>query len=120
MKNFDIRLFLECQHLAKFSQHPVFRHGALVTNRTTIVGKGSNRSSLHAEVSALQNVQGGQHMRLRVYVCRVNARGKFMNSKPCQNCMNYMKHRGVYRVYYSDDAGGFSKLVLRNHTPVLE
>lgn len=114
--NKHVRFFLECRDLARYSQHPVFRHGAIVTNRTTVLGKGSNRYALHAEVSALKNIhrvrQRRKHMRLRMYVCRVNAKGAFMNSRPCENCMQYMRTRGVHRVYYSDDLGGFSKLVL--------
>lgn len=38
-------------------------------------------------------------------VVRVNAQGELKNSRPCIMCIYMMAIYGIYRVYYSDDAG---------------
>jgi deoxycytidylate deaminase len=113
MKRIHEYFFGLCGELASRSHHPQFRHGSIVVHRrSAVIGRGFNRSSLHAEVSSVKNIDNyRRYDNLVVYVCRVNSRGEFMNSKPCTNCMRFMKSNGVSRVYYSDEQG-FGKICL--------
>ncbi|ACH46859.1 putative cytidine deaminase [Feldmannia species virus] len=105
-----------CRNLAKRSQHSTFRHGSIAVSGSSVVGKGSNRRSLHAEVSAVKDTVkkkiGKGTRRLKVYVCRVSSAGMFMNSRPCAKCMRFMRDAGVSKVYFSDQFG-FAKIVLQ-------
>lgn len=101
-----------CHALASKSHHPRFHHGSIALKRRGggILGRGSNRKNLHAEVGSIIDIPNYQrYENLVVYVCRVNSKGGFMNSKPCENCVNFMKSNGVSTVYFSDEVG-FSKL----------
>ncbi len=107
--------FSICRQLAFKSHHTRFRHGSIaVYRRSTIVGRGYNRDKVHAEVSAIKNIDKYHlYEHLVVYVCRVNSQGGYMNSKPCSKCMSFMKDNGVGRVYFSDSSG-FSKIIFNN------
>lgn len=113
MKRNHMDFFMMCHELASRSQHSRFHHGSIVVHRrSNVLGRGSNRKYTHAEVSAITSIPNySRYENLAVYVCRVNSRGGFMNSRPCKNCMAFMKGNGVSRVYFSD-SDGFSKLIL--------
>ena len=106
--------FMMCHKLTYKSHHSRFHHGAIVVHRKNrILGKGCNKKQIHAEVSAIMDIPHyKRYKNLVVYVCRVNAQGGFLNSKPCCNCMKFMRENGVSKIYYSDD-NGFSKIVLK-------
>ncbi len=40
---------------------------------------------------------------MSIFVIRVNSEGRISNSRPCINCLNYMKLFGIKSVYYSTD-----------------
>lgn len=113
MKRNHMDYFMMCHALASRSQHSRFHHGSIVVyRRGSVVGKGSNRKGVHAEVCSIKNIpRYFRYANLVVFVCRVNAGGGFMNSRPCSNCMRFMKENGVSRVYFSDTVG-FGKLIL--------
>lgn len=113
MKKNRMNFFMMCHDLASRSQHSRFHHGSIaVLRRGSVVGRGSNRKDVHAEVSCITSIPNYSRCRhLVVYVCRVNSRGSFMNSRPCDNCLGFMRANGVSRVYFSDSVG-FSKLIL--------
>ena len=112
MKRNHMDYFMMCHALASRSQHSRFHHGSIaVQRRGRILGRGSNRKNLHAEVCSITNIPNyHRYENLVVYVCRVNSTGGFMNSRPCQNCLDFMRDNGVCRVYFSDSVG-FSKLI---------
>jgi len=43
--------------------------------------------------------------KLEMVVIRVNNKGNLANSKPCNNCIYYLRLYGVKNVYYSNDNG---------------
>jgi deoxycytidylate deaminase len=43
-----------------------------------------------------------------VVVVRVSYEGKFINSRPCSECIKYMRKVGIGKVYYSTDDGDFN------------
>lgn len=114
MKRNHMDYFMMCHTLASKSHHSRFHHGSIVLHRRgNIVGKGCNRKRIHAEVSCIKNIHNYcNYDNLVVYVCRVNSTGGFMNSRPCENCMKFMKENRVSKVYFSDDVG-FSKIIFR-------
>ena len=112
MKRNHMDFFLISKKEASKSHHDRFFHGSVTVHRNTVIGKGCNRNRIHAEVSSIKNIHNYfKYDNLVVYVCRINRRGGFMMSKPCSNCMAFMKKQGVSKVYYSDE-DGFSKLIL--------
>lgn len=47
---------------------------------------------------------------MKIYVIRVSPLdNKIMNSRPCNNCIEYMRLFDVKWVYYSNSEGGISK-----------
>lgn len=112
MKKNHMDYFMLCRELASKSHHSKFHHGAIAVHRRgSIVGRGSNKKKIHAEVSSVMDISNfSRYQNLVVYVCRVNKRGGFMNSRPCKNCMNFMRDNGVSKVYFSDETG-FSKII---------
>lgn len=42
-------------------------------------------------------------------VIRVSSDGRLLNSRPCSNCLQYMKAFGVKWVYYSSETGDMVK-----------
>ena len=112
MKRNHMDYFMMCHRLASKSHHSRFHHGAIVVHRRgCIVGKGSNKKRIHAEVSSIMNISNfSRYQNLVVYVCRVNSTGGFMNSRPCDACMTFMRENNVTKVYFSDE-DGFSKII---------
>ena len=102
-----------CHRLSSKAGHRS-HHGSIVLHkRGSIVGRGCNKRHVHAEVSCVKNIPHYYNYdNLVVYVCRVNTRGEFMNSRPCEKCMTFMKENGVSRVYFSDEVG-FGKIIFR-------
>ena len=42
---------------------------------------------------------------MNILVIRVNGKNEFVNSKPCENCLYYLRLYGIKNVYYSNDKG---------------
>ena len=81
----------------------------LQTRLANMVGE-PYRVSLHAEIRALiKNKRNGCDTLL---VCRVNKRGEFMMSKPCQVCQQAIRESGVKNVYYTTEGGSWQSLEL--------
>ena len=115
MKRAYMDYFSEASNLTKKSRHPKFQHGSVVVLRNSIIGRGANFGFVHAEVSSIMNcdpVRRSSRNNLVVFVCRVDARGLFRNSKPCENCQQYMRRRGIRKVYYTIDETSVGKLIL--------
>lgn len=114
MKKVHHYFFGLCGDLASKSHHPQHRHGSIVVHRrSAVIGRGFNRSSLHAEVSSVKSVNNyRKYENLVVYVCRVNTKGEYMDSTPCTSCMKFMRNNGVSRVYFSGKDGLFTKIKL--------
>lgn len=115
MKKAFQEYFQEAHHLTRKSGHPKFQHGSIVVLRNNIVGKGSNYGFMHAEVSSLRNcepVRKSCRDKLVVFVCRVNAHGYFRNSKPCEACQEFMRRKGIKKVFYTIDDDNFGKMIL--------
>ncbi len=47
-------------------------------------------------------------------VMRVNCAGKLVNSKPCIDCLSYLKSLGIKNIYYSNDASTLTREKTKN------
>tara|TARA_B100000902_G_scaffold321127_1_gene313969 strand:- start:49 stop:381 length:333 start_codon:yes stop_codon:yes gene_type:complete len=108
------RLFFQEAYNQALKSEMNFNHGAVLIHRGKIIGRGYNtyyntnsneKRSLHAEVSAildgLKRIKAEDLKRCELVIIRVNSQGKCVNSKPCQNCTNFIIKHSIKKVYYS-------------------
>jgi|SRR3989338_195092 len=86
-------------------------------DRTVLHGKFCGQT-MHAEIHALNNLFGKKNNcrrnKINVYVIRETADGRLVNSRPCNNCLDFMKKYHVHKVYYSTDDGTIKVEKLRD------
>lgn len=77
------------------------------TNRTrndpNIVADPKTQAAYHAEVAALMACPDIDLKNATIYVARVNVRGEQMMSKPCKNCQEALRARGIKKIFYTID-----------------
>ena len=83
--------------------------------------KGSNISTLHAEVNTIMQYCGKSfyfdenqnpifienkqnNKKFNLIVIRINKNNELCNARPCYNCLNMMKAANIHKVYYSVSA----------------
>lgn len=107
--------------MAISSDYGNFRHGAVLTKSSAIIGLGVNNekycsvgakyrssdkgvSTYHAEISAILNLPRSMTKGATMFVARA-AKGsnEWRISKPCGMCHAVMEERGIFQVYYSID-----------------
>ena len=73
---------------------------------------GRQYKSIHAEKSAIDKLpKTKKKISINILIIRVNSSGKVVNSKPCDQCMKYMKsilpkrNYILKNVYWSNDDG---------------
>jgi deoxycytidylate deaminase len=96
------------------------RHGALLIRGGSVLNGSNNQlkpmlwankfreygcghAARHAELGAILNVHRSKTKNATVYVVRINKRGDFRLSKPCNMCQKLLRHVGVKRVVYTID-----------------
>lgn len=113
--------FQLAKKLASDSQYGNFRHGAVLTKGSAIIGLGINNekycsigakyrsphkgiSTYHAEISALMNIPRSMTKGATMFVARSSkGNNEWRMSKPCPMCHAVMQERGISQVYYSVD-----------------
>lgn len=108
------RLFFEEAYFQALKSEMNFNHGAVLIYRGRIIGKGHNtynnssyneKSSLHAEVSAikdgLKKISQVELNKCELVIIRVNKLGECLNSKPCCNCEKFINKHNIKKVFYS-------------------
>jgi deoxycytidylate deaminase len=100
--------------------------GAVVFNKNQYISSGHNYgcrsiashlskfrrypTSLHAEVIAIINakidLKGAS-----IIVVRINNNKEFRLSKPCHECMNYLKYIGIKKIYYSIETYPYIEMI---------
>ena len=112
------RYFDLARNVAFGSEYGKIRHGALLTKGGSIINTCYNKdkfcsfgarfrdparghATIHAELGCILGLSRNVTTGADIYVCRVNKRGSFRNSKPCAMCHEVLKHVGVKRVYYT-------------------
>lgn len=93
--------------------------GAVVFKGKRIYGSGHNdvrsssisnkykkwEESLHAEQSALLNLDWSKLKGTSILVYRANKEGKLGMAKPCPMCRKLIEYVGIKNIYYTNEAG---------------
>ena len=93
--------------------------GAVIFKGKRILGKGHNdirscslsmkhrhwEESIHAEQSALLNLDWNKLKGCSILVMRISKKGKLGMCKPCPMCEKLIKHVGLKNIYYTNDKG---------------
>lgn len=87
---------------------------ALLYNKTDIVTYAINKyikkgiyfKTIHAEINLLHKIKNTKFSGLDIIVIRVNENSnKLLNSRPCNNCIDILKSKGIRKVHYSTSDG---------------
>ncbi len=112
------RFFELARNIARSSNYGKIRHGALLTKGGSIISTSFNKdkfcsfgarfrdparghATVHAELGCILGLPRSVTSGADIYVCRINKKGEFRNSKPCAMCHAALRHVGVKRVYYT-------------------
>lgn len=103
-------------HVAQQSEYPVYRHGAVLVQGARVVNASCNRyppqsmpgtrkPASHAELLTLLHMSRADTEGATLYVVRCNRAGLLRFSKPCDTCMDIIRHARVRTVVYSTQEG---------------
>lgn len=107
--------------VAKYSDSPVYRHGAVLVKGGSVINLAANsqnttsfgarfrhpdkgRATHHAEVASILGVPKSKTKGSILYVARINRKEEPMMSQPCPMCHDVLKHVGVKKVVYTAGA----------------
>ena len=105
-----------------------FRHFSFIISKNKIIEYGANRhrnlgemqrlgyhgfSNEHSEFSAWRKAKGLiKDSSFEILNTRLNRDLQLMNSHPCNCCLNFLKDLNCTGIFYSNELGGFSKIIL--------
>ena len=102
--------------LRKYSTHENYPMVAFVIRGGSIISSGVNHYSVykhpfttHAEVDAAQRVRDDLSG-AKVVVVRFLKNNHIADAKPCDECVKYLRNRGIRRVKYTTTAGIFGTM----------
>jgi deoxycytidylate deaminase len=124
MKNHLPKFFKPAAKVAEYSDHPVYKMGAVVYHKNKILGVGHNHATkthpkmtlrgihanIHAELSAIINVPNKsflQHSHMVIY--RENKMGGPAIARPCETCRALLRGFGIKKVVYTTNEGWASE-----------
>lgn len=98
------------------SQYDKYKIGAVICNKSKILGIGFNRHKthpkapnkykfLHAEIDACLGVNEGQLDKSTIYVFRARKDGTMGLAKPCSTCHGFLSSVGVKTMVYTTNDG---------------
>jgi tRNA(Arg) A34 adenosine deaminase TadA len=110
------------RNIARQSHYGKIRHGAVLVKGSTIVNcshnedrhcafgqrfreRNTGHATLHAELGCILGLDRSRTEGCTIYVVRINRKGKFRMSKPCDMCHEALKHCGVKKVVYTTNDG---------------
>jgi cytidine deaminase len=79
---------------------------------TTVTANNVPCRQLHAQAHAEARLVRKLDRGADVYVVRIRRNGTLANARPCYNCQNAMRARGVHRCYYSISNNEYGVLYL--------
>ena len=105
--------YLACAKAQAEKSNQRHRLGAVLVNSGRIIGKGYNQTgrdsfarweevlwTVHAEIDALRFVHW-EDLGFTMYLCRVNRRGEFRLSWPCEHCLRVLTESKIRRVFFT-------------------
>lgn len=111
LKYFDL-----ARKLSKKSDHPKFQLGCVIVRGNKIVSIGFNQlkthpksvtpyRQLHAELSAILDIDKRTLAGCQAYVYREHRDGTLAVSRPCQYCQAALTAVGITQVFFTDEDG---------------
>lgn len=89
--------------VAKTSPHHKNKHSTLVFRGGSLISSGFNHGKVHSEVSALNRIWPNKRRGLTIVNLMIKTKsGNFGNSRPCEECMPFLKQNGITKVIYFD------------------
>lgn len=106
------------------------RHGCIAVSGGKIIAKGCNSyrtfskdglihntCSCHAEVDVLRKcIKKHRKRKINLYVVRISKTGEYLNSAPCNQCVDLMKTYNIGRIVYSTNEGMLQQCKLVHYT----
>jgi len=86
-------------HIAQRSDHPNYKHCAIVMKGGNILSTGYNKGKKHAEIAALEKLWPDKRKGTTIISLRFTNHG-LSNSMPCKNCRKYLQDNKVTKVQY--------------------
>ena len=104
--------------VASQSTYGKIKHGAVLVKGGNVINAAFNKenfcsfgkrfrnpnagtATLHAELGTVLGLDRSVTRGCTVYVVRVNRRGEYRMSKPCDMCEAALRHCGISKVFYS-------------------
>ena len=81
-----------------------YKLGAIIFKGGSILSRGYNYDTIHAEEHALKKLKPHQIEGADILVVRINTTGLAM-AKPCKKCHSKLVENGIKRVFYSNNEG---------------
>ncbi len=91
------------------------RHACALIKGGKIMAISENKfgkSPIHSEMGAIENFLSIRKTKLHkciLIVIRINNRGDICSSKPCDECIKYIKRHGIRKIIYSGESGFFEE-----------
>lgn len=115
LEDYDLPRFLQIAYREALKGNGEHRLGAVLIRRGKPISVGHNRynktnklvrkffkvPTVHAECDVVHRANGLNLKGTTLYVIRVRARGEIAMSRPCINCMNLIRSKGIRRIIYS-------------------
>lgn len=90
--------------LALRSDHRNHKHAAIIIRGGAIISSGYNHGLKHAEVHAVEKLWPGFAERAVLVTLRLTRSG-FGMSRPCPECYQYLRGKGIRKVIYTGRDG---------------
>lgn len=120
-----LKWFQIAEKIAKHSNHPQHRMGAVIVRKNKILGLGMNQCKthpkspnpyhmIHAELSAILNSRQEDLTGAEIYICRIRKGGDFGLSRPCKDCLRLLKLNGIDLTHYTCYNGIYETISWKN------
>lgn len=109
---------------ALLSDCPTYKLGAVLMKNNQLVAEGRNYfrkshpksqtiyNGIHAEFHCLTGVDPGKCRNCALFVARVTNAGTLSMARPCDDCLDLLKSRGIRVFYYTDYSGNIIKEII--------
>lgn len=61
--------------------------------------------SIHAEMNCLRTCSKKRIKGCELYIYREHKNGRLALAKPCEDCLNVIRQKGIKRIYYTTESG---------------
>ena len=89
--------------VAHKSPHIKNKHSTLVFRGGSLISSGYNHGEIHSEVNALSKLWPSKRVNTTIVNIMIKTKsGNFGNSRPCEECLFFLRDQGVSKIVYFD------------------